>query len=115
MSGRMLKSYSENFKLKVIGEIESGKYSTTEAGIVYGIGGSCTVSKWLKKYGKGHLVGKVVRVETADERSRIRDLEGEKNSLEKALSQAFQKIMFLESKLEIAECELGYTIEKKSV
>ncbi|MFP4026180.1 MAG: hypothetical protein ACLFWL_00125 [Candidatus Brocadiia bacterium] len=53
---------------KVISELESGKLSSmAEARRNYGIGGGSTVANWLKKYGKNHLLGKVVKVETLED------------------------------------------------
>jgi transposase len=80
---RVLLRYSEAFKTHVIGQLERGELrSHGEAQARYGINGHATISKWLRKHGKNHLVGKVVRVETPDEvdqvkklRARIRDLE----------------------------------------
>ena len=48
---RTIKRYSESFKLKVLSEIESGRYSKNEVCNVYGIGiGS--LYKWIKKFDK---------------------------------------------------------------
>lgn len=43
--------YPEEFKKKVVEEIESGKHSQNSARKAYKIGGKMTISKWLKKYG----------------------------------------------------------------
>jgi transposase-like protein len=58
----------------VIAEIESGKLSIEQARKIYNIGGSATISKWIKKYGKNHLLGKIVRIEMADETSELKKL-----------------------------------------
>ncbi len=84
---REMKKYSEAFKLQVVHAIESGKYSSChEASIVYGIRGCSTVHNWVREYGKNHLIGKVVRVETADERQEIRRLKEENKKLKSALA-----------------------------
>lgn len=75
--------YSEAFKRQVVGELERGKHPSIErARRVYGIQGSLTVGKWVRKYGSEELLPKRVRIETLKEqdelkmaRKRIRELE----------------------------------------
>jgi len=102
-SGRMgpvVVRYSEAFKLKVVSELESGRLrSREEARERYGIGGSLTVGKWVRKYGKAHVQGRIVRVETPDERSQIRALKARIAELERAVvdskvQEALQKAYF---------------------
>jgi len=81
--------YSEAFKLKVVSEYESGKFCTyKEAHEAYGIKGCGTLRYWLKKYGKTHLIDRVVRVETADEKQRIKALQKEIMQLKEAVADA---------------------------
>ncbi len=107
MSGRtdcrpVTTRYSEAFKLKVIRELESGA-SQAEVQRKYDIPTNSTIINWLKKYGKNHLLSKVVRVEDASERNRIKRLEEEKAQLEKALAQTQIKLLAMESLVEVAE------------
>ena len=69
----------------------------------YDIPTNSTIFHWLKKYGKHHLLSKVVRVEDASERNRIKRLEEEKTQLEKALAQTQIKLLAMESLVEVAE------------
>ena len=48
---RTIKKYSESFKLKVLSEIESGKYTRTEICKVYDIG-TPGLYRWIKKFDK---------------------------------------------------------------
>ena len=81
--------YSEAFKLQVVREIESGSYSCCYAASnAYGIRGAVTVSRWVRHYGKSHLLKKVVRVETADERNELKRLKAECRRLKEALADA---------------------------
>lgn len=65
---RIVTRYSETFKRKVVGELESGVLSSvSDARRRYGIPGALTVQGWIKRLGKNHLLGKVVRVETLEE------------------------------------------------
>lgn len=81
--------YSEAFKLQVVREIESGRHSCCYAAShAYGIRGAVTVSRWVRHYGKSHLLRKVVRVETTDERNELKRLKARVRELEGALSDA---------------------------
>lgn len=103
MQDRRVVRYSTAFKHKVISEIESGKLTLEEARRVYDIRGGATIQQWLKKYGKSHLLSKVIRVSMRDEKDRLKELEREKQKLESALAQAHLKIVGLEALIESAE------------
>lgn len=79
-------SYSTAFKLKVVEDIESGKFSMTEAGNIYDIGGVHTISRWMVKSGKSQLLSKVLRVEMKDEKDKLIELQGRVLKLEKLLA-----------------------------
>jgi transposase-like protein len=97
--------YSEAFKLQVLRELESGKFPTRAAAArAYGIRGGVTIESWAKKYGRSHLLGKVVRVETPEERDETQALRKRVRELEKALADAHLKQCLDEAYLEIA-CE----------
>ena len=100
---QMLRRYSEAFQRKVVSEIESGRYSIEAARQVYDIGGKTTIQRWIRKYGVNHSVGKVVRIEMADEQQKLKLVEAEKAELERALGQSHLKILYLEAM--IAEYE----------
>ena len=80
---RTVLRYSEAFKRQVVDELERGKHDSLErARRAYGIRGSMTVSKWVRKYGREDLLPKRVRIqslkerdELAEARKRIRELE----------------------------------------
>lgn len=107
-----IKRYSTSFKQKVIEEIESGKLTKSGAKRLYGIGGETTIQTWIKKFGKLHLLNKVVRIELKDEVSKLKQIEKEKKELESALAQAHLKLIVYESIIEIAEEELGKDLKK---
>ena len=65
--------YSDCFKRAVIEEIEKKGLSIEACRRKYSIGGAKTIQKWLKKYGKNHLLNKIVRVETIDEIQEIQE------------------------------------------
>jgi len=81
--------YSESFKLKIVSELETGKLSNiSEARSRYGIRGCDTVQNWLRKYGKNHLLNKVVKVQKADEHDELKKQKARIRQLEKALADA---------------------------
>jgi transposase-like protein len=110
MSKRNVPRYSTSIKLKVIKEIEEKKYSVPEAEKVYGIS-TPTIYRWIREFGKDHLIGKVVHVRTKDELDRVKKLEQDNAKLEKALARAHLKIFTMENLIEVVEEE--YNIELK--
>lgn len=85
---RQVIRYSTAFKLKIISEIESGKYSIAQARRTYDIKGPNTIQYWLKKYGKAHLTPQVIRVQMKNEKDKVKELQNQVKRLEKALAQA---------------------------
>jgi transposase-like protein len=95
--------YSESFKLQVLRELEEGRFESVSAvKRAYGIRGQATVKQWALQYGKGHLFGKVVRVERPEETDEKRRLRQRVRELEKALADAHLKQCFDEAYLKIA-------------
>ena len=93
---RTFTRYSIAFKQKVVSEIE-------------------TIQQWIKKFGKTHLLNKVVHIQMKDEKDKIKELERQKRELESALAQAHLKIITLESTLKVMEEESGVVLKKSTV
>lgn len=109
---RMVLRYSEAFKRQVVEELETGIVSSIEqARHRYGIGGSMTVTKWVRRFGKNHLLAKVVRVETPDEKREIERLRKQVRELEHALAQTRMKELIAEAQLEIVCQDYGLDVE----
>ncbi len=95
--------YSEAFKLQVVRELEQGRFaSPTAAGRAYGVSGKGTVVAWVRRFGKDHLLAKVVRVMKADEQAEVLALRKRVRELERALADAH-----LDLKLETAYLKLA--------
>jgi len=109
---KLIRRYSLAFKQKVISEIESGALTISEACKVYGIKGNGTIHYWLRKYGKNHLINKIVRIEMQDERDRIKELERQKRELESALAQEHLKNLCLEALIECVEEHFQVDVKK---
>ncbi len=81
--------YSEAFKRQVVEEIGRGKFkSVWEARGAYEIGGSDTVTGWVRKYGREDLLPKRVRIETLKEVDKLKKARKRIKELEAALSDA---------------------------
>jgi transposase len=99
--------YSESFKLSVLRALESGEVSSPfEAEVRFGIRGNGTVRRWVLKYGKEHLLGKLIRVETVKETNELKELRERVKVLEKALSTKTIDHLMAESYLKLA-CKVG--------
>lgn len=102
--------YSEAFKRKVVSELESGKLvNMAEARRKYGIGGGSTVRNWVKQFGKNHLLGKVIRVETPQDADEKKELEDRIEKLEKALADAKVKEVLNEAYFNVVCKKFGVT------
>jgi transposase len=100
---REVMRYSEAFKMQVVRELEQGRFKNPwEAGRAYGVKGTRTVARWVRQYGKDHLLGKLVRVMKADEETEVKALRKRVRDLERALADAH-----LDLKLEAAYLELA--------
>ena len=99
--------YSEAFKLKIVNELETGKLSCiNEARKRYGIIGCGTIQYWLQQYGKNHLLNKVVKVQTLDERDEQKRQKTRIRQLEKALADAHLDLVIEREYFKMA-CEVG--------
>jgi transposase len=107
-----IKQYSLAFKQMVVSQIERGKFTIGDAKRTYDIGGYATIPNWLKKFGKDHLLNKVVRIEMKGEKDRIKELERQKRELESALAQEHLKNICLESLIESVEEHYQIDVKK---
>jgi transposase-like protein len=111
MEQKIVVTYSTSFKMQVIEDIESGRFSINGAGVHYGVKGNHTISGWLKKYGKNHLCPKVIRVEKPNEKDRIKELKDRIKELEFALGKTQAKKVLGDSFLAIACEKLGTDVD----
>lgn len=102
-----LKRYSESFKLKVLSELEQGKYTKSEIMKVYGIG-SGTITMWIKKYGRFDLLNKHIKIQTVDEKNKLKALENEIKKLKELLVKKDLNNLVNEAYLEYTAKQLGY-------
>lgn len=104
---KVIRRYSEPFKLKILAELTTGKLNKSQLGKLYGINPT-TINEWIRKYNRKDLMNTRVKVETKDEISRIKALQKEIQQLKKLLLKKDLDAMVLDSYLEVAAEDLGY-------
>ena len=73
---QVTRRYSEGFKLKILAELSTGKYSKRQLCLIYGLRAS-TINGWIKKYDRKELMNTRIMVENQDEISRVKALQKE--------------------------------------
>ena len=115
MGAEPRRQYTEPFKLHVVGEVESGKISQSDAMRKYGILGHSTILKWRRKYGNGGTNCRIIprghKMEKQDRE--VLHLENEIKALKQELEDARIKNVVLETLVDVAERELSVPIRKK--
>lgn len=104
---RTVKRYSESFRLKVLSEIEHGKYTKNEVCQFYGIGIG-TIYSWIRKYDKYSLMNKHIRIETMDEKDKIKELKKQISELKELVVEKDLKLFVNDIYLEALSDELGF-------
>ena len=99
--------YSEGFKLKILSELSTGKYSKRQLSTIYGLRSS-TINDWIKKYDRKDLMNTRIMVENQDEISRIKALQKEIEQLKKLLLKKDLELLVNDSYLEVLAEQLGY-------
>ena len=104
---KVIRRYSESFKLKILNELTSGKLNKYQLGKLYGIAPS-TINEWIKKYNRKDLMNTRVTVNTKDEITRIKQLQKEIEQLKKLLLKKDMDQLVDDAYLEVAAQKLGY-------
>jgi transposase len=105
---KVIRRYSEPFKLKILDELTTGKLNKYQLGKLYGIAPT-TINEWIRKYNRKDLMNTRIKVETKDEITRIKELQKEIEQLKKLLLK--KDLRCIECKiltLEVAAEDLGY-------
>lgn len=98
--------YSDAFKRQLVEAMEQEGYTQQQTADLYGCS-LASVQRWIKEYGKNHLLNKVVRIQTMDETDRIQQLTEEIDKLKAALADAHIDQVMAESYFELACQRLG--------
>lgn len=112
---KVTKTYSEEFKLKVIHEVLSGKYTKAEARKVYGIGGKSAILYWIREYSSSsfRIEKDCKKTHCSKEMKQLSKQELKIKELEKALERESLRADLLEKMVTIAEEQLNIEIRKK--
>jgi len=114
MTKKTIKRYSEAFKRQVVSEYEDGA-RMVDLQKKYGITGSMTITKWIKKYAKKGFRHELITIQTAEEANRVRELEAQVQELEQALGKVTLEKLKLESIVEEIEETYGVDVKKNAV
>jgi transposase-like protein len=104
--------YSLSFKQRVIREMEDQGLTKAEISRKYGIKGTRTIHQWICKFGKNNLLNKNIRVETMEEKERIKQLQDEIKKLKLALADSLLAQRSLEVVIEEANKEYKTDLKK---
>jgi len=111
MDGRM-RRYSISFKKHIIRELEQTGTTMDLIRKKYDIRGSETIQRWVRKFGKNHLLNQVIRIETMEEKDRIKELESEIKKLKLALADSLLAQRSLEVVIDEASKEYKTDLKK---
>ena len=104
--------YSLSFKQRIIREMEDEGLTKAEVSRKYGIKGTRTVHQWIRKFGKNNLLSKSIRIETMEEKDRIKQLQEEIKKLKLALADSLLAQRGLEVVIEEAGKEYKTDLKK---
>jgi transposase-like protein len=111
---KQVKRYSEAFKLQVVSEYEAGS-NIGDLQKKYGITGGSSIRRWIKKYAKEGFRHELIRIQTAQEARRVKELEKQVQELEQMLGKVTLEKLKLESILEELEEAYGVEVKKNAV
>ena len=109
---KYMRRYSLSFKQQVVRELEETGVSKNWIRKKYGLKGGMTLQKWIYKFGKEHLINQVIRIETMEEKDRIRQLQEDVKKLKLALADSLLAQRSLEVVIEEANKEYKTDLKK---
>lgn len=104
---QVIRRYSEGFKLKILAELSTGKYTKRELGSIYGIDRS-TINEWIKKYDRKDLMNTRIMIENDDDISRVKALQKEIEQLKKVIVKKDLEQLVNDSYLEVVAEKYGF-------
>lgn len=111
-SARVLRYFSEDFKIKKVREVEQNLTTVIEIERAYSVSRKA-VYKWIYKYSAMRKKAIKQVVEAKSDTVKIIRLKDELKEMERTIGQKQIKIEFLEKMIELAEQEYGVDIKKK--
>ncbi|HJD91645.1 hypothetical protein [Bacteroides coprosuis] len=119
---RTQKDYTLSFKLEVVGQVERGELSLSEARLKYGIQGHNTIRVWLQKYGnfdwENQCPNNMTKSKTQtilELEQKIKLLEKQNATLEHRAEQSDRKAAIFDMMIDMAEQEYNISVRKNSL
>jgi transposase-like protein len=109
---KIILRYSLAFKLKVVSEIEQGKYSIEESRRLYDIGGKTTIQRWLRHHGLRHQENTIVEIRMKDETEKMQQLQQRIAQLERAVAASQVEKICLQGLIDVLEEQYGEELKK---
>ncbi|MCG2591119.1 hypothetical protein [Rhodohalobacter sulfatireducens] len=107
-------TYSDSFKLGVVRRVVNGELTKEQARVEFGIGGNSSILEWMKKYGYCRDSFTQSAMATSDDKTGPEELKKKVRQLEKQLQTERIRSEFYRTMIDVAERELGISIQKKS-
>jgi transposase-like protein len=96
----------------VVREIEEEGLTIEAAKRRYGIGGGQTIQRWMRKFGKYHLLEKIIRIESMEEKDKVKKMQDEIRKLKEALADSMMAQKCLEAVIQEANKEYKTDLKK---
>lgn len=109
---RQLRTFSKDFKIKKIRELERRITTVSEISKQYEVS-STSVYRWLTLYGKDYMKATKVIVEAQSDTRKILDLKAKVAELEMLVGQKQVQLEFKDKMIDLAEETYGVDIKKK--
>jgi transposase len=113
---RTQRDYTMAFKLAVVAQVEKGELTYRQAQARYGIQGSSTVLKWMRKHGRmswGPAASSAAM--PIDKTARPLTPEQQIKELQVQLAQAQERAKFFEAVVDVLKKDYGVRVVKKPV
>lgn len=110
---RQMRSFSLEFKKKIVKEIELKRVSIKDVVTLYDVSRT-SIYKWIYTLSKHYEKGTKMVLELESEAERTKYLQRKIAELERALGQKQVEIDFLNKVVDICSDELGYDVKKKN-
>lgn len=111
MKKEIVKRYSQAFRQQVVREYESGA-SIYKLQQKYGIGGSITIQRWIKKYSHAGLRSEMMVIQSPEDQLEFKAMKSRIVELESALAESVLDSRMLKATLEVASEALGMDLKK---
>jgi transposase len=109
---RKRRHFSEDFRKRIVGLFESGRYNVAQISSLYGICLSL-IYRWIYHYSQFNKEGCRIIEMKQSATNKVKELEQRIKELERMVGQKQIKIDFLETMIDVAEEELKIDIKKK--